>query len=328
MNNLAQSNKIFLVPIVLIVFNRPEKTKVIFDRIVEIQPKNLLIVSDGARKNFIGEELKVNQVREIFENLTWDCNLQTNYSNENLGPKKRISSGINWAFSLFDEIIILEDDCLPSKSFFLFCEEMLNYYRNDNRIGMIGGYNYWSSKFRLKSSYAFSKYPMMWGYATWKNRWLSYDYDIKLWPIARDSELLKNLFSRKIERNYWQEIFELNYSNEMQHYDYCWALCSWLESRLCIYPSVNLISNIGFDMEASNTKDAKDNLANFPLQDINFPLTHPKIIAPDFNVEQEIFKTLYNITFITRLKMYLKLVPFLKMTLRYLKFFIKKNKNS
>ena len=170
----------FETPIVIIVFNRPQLTRSIFAQIRNLKPKNLFIVSDGARASVNGEKEKVIEVRKIFERIDWNCNVKKNYSDINLGGKKRISSGLSWVFSLVSEAIILEDDCLPALSFFKFCEDMLEKYRDDHRIGMVSGNNYWPVEKISNDSYGFTKYMLTWGWATWSDRWNSFDYEILL----------------------------------------------------------------------------------------------------------------------------------------------------
>ena len=109
----------FPVPVALIIFNRPDLTKIVFDAIAKIKPNKLLVIADGPRS--IEEHQKTEAARAVLSQITWDCELITNFSQINLGCRKRVSSGLDWVFSLVDKAIILEDDCLPNASFFYFC---------------------------------------------------------------------------------------------------------------------------------------------------------------------------------------------------------------
>ena len=122
-------------PVAFIVFNRPEQTRRVFAEIAKAKPPILLLIGDGPRMNRVGEVEKVMLTRQLISEVNWECEVLTNFSEINLGCKRRVSSGIDWVFSRVGEAIFLEDDCLPDPTFFRFCEEMLEYYRGDRRVG-------------------------------------------------------------------------------------------------------------------------------------------------------------------------------------------------
>jgi hypothetical protein len=195
-----------------------------------------------------------------------------------LGCKKRVSSGIDWVFEQVEEAIILEDDCLPDPSFFRFCQESLQRYRHDARIGMISGDNFQLGREPITDSYYFSKYVHIWGWASWRDRWQAYDVDMGLWPQVRDQRRIEDLVLEKSEVPFWQSIFERVYRGEIDTWDYQWVFANWCMGRLNILPSVNLISNIGFGADATHTTGSSP-LANLPTGSMVFPLTHPSIQA-------------------------------------------------
>ena len=237
-------------PVVFIIFNRPEPTKKVFAEIAKAKPAQLFVIADGPRREHSSDEKNVAKTREIIKSIDWDCELFTNYSDDNLGCKKRVSSGITWVFEQVREAIILEDDCLPDSSFFRYCQELLEYYREDQRVGIISGDNFLNGDVLNKYSYYFSKYTHIWGWATWSNRWLEhYDVTINNWPQLRNDRFLLDAMKSKEEADYWGRIFERIYNNEIDTWDYQWVLTNFLEKRLNIMPAVNLISNIGFNME-------------------------------------------------------------------------------
>ncbi|MBR1396888.1 MAG: hypothetical protein IJ563_05075 [Selenomonadaceae bacterium] len=133
----------------------------------------LFIVADGPRANKPGEMEKVQQCRAIKDMVDWECEVHTNFSDVNMGCKNRIVSGINWVFEQTEELIILEDNCVPDLSFFRFCQELLEKYRNDNRVLSIAGSNHDEFEY-FDESYAFSKFSSPWGWATWKRAWILY----------------------------------------------------------------------------------------------------------------------------------------------------------
>ena len=129
-----------ITPVLFIVFNRLDKTRQVFEAIRQARPPFLYIASDGARFNKEGELEKVQAVRDfIIQNIDWKCEVKTLFRKKNLGCKYAVSGAISWFFNNVDQGIILEDDCLPSKSFFWYCEELLEKYKHDNSIYLISG---------------------------------------------------------------------------------------------------------------------------------------------------------------------------------------------
>lgn len=266
-------------PVAFIIFNRPDTTERVFAEIAKAKPPKLLVVADGPRENRPGEAEKCATTRAIIERVDWPCEVLTNFSDVNLGCKKRVSSGIDWVFDNVEEAIILEDDCLPDPNFFRFCEEMLERYRHDQRIGMISGDNFQLGGRHGEDSYYFSKYVHIWGWATWRDRWHGvYDVSMAHWPMVRDNGRLPDLVFDKDEAGYWAGIFERVYQGGIDTWDYQWVFANWVEGRLSILPSVNLISNIGFGVDATHTTGTSP-LANLPTEPMQFPLVHPALRA-------------------------------------------------
>lgn len=262
-------------PVAFIIFNRPDTTEMVFAEISRARPPKLLVVGDGPRSNRPGEVEKVAHARAIIDRVDWDCEVLTNFSEVNLGCKRRVSTGIDWIFEQVEEAIILEDDCLPDPGFFRFCQELLERYRNDQRIGMISGDNFQFGNRRNDDSYYFSKYVHIWGWATWRDRWAgSYDVTMAKWPRIRDEGWLPDMVGNAREATYWQRIFERVYRGEIDTWDYQWVFANWVEGRMTILPAVNMISNVGFDRNATHTKGDSE-LANLSRYPISFPMKHP-----------------------------------------------------
>ena len=154
-------------PVAFLVFNRPETTRRVFAEIAKARPRKLLLVADGPRRQLPDEHARCREVRQIVSGVDWDCEILTNYSEDNLGCVVRVSTGIDWVFTQVEDAIILEDDCLPHPTFFRFCDEMLEMYRVDDRIMTISGDNFQFGRRRWNYSYYFSRYPHIWGWATW-----------------------------------------------------------------------------------------------------------------------------------------------------------------
>lgn len=262
-------------PVAFIIFNRPDTTERVFAAIAKARPSKLLVVADGPRKNRAGEVEKCAATRAIIDHVDWDCEVLTNFSDRNLGCKMRVSSGIDWVFEQVEEAIILEDDCVPDPTFFRYCQELLERYRKDWRIGLISGDNFQFGLRRNDDSYYFSKYVHIWGWATWRDRWTaSYDVNMAKWPYIRDRGWLVDIVGNEREAVFWHKIFERVYRGEIDTWDYQWVFANWLEGRSTILPNINLITNIGFDTNATHTTGDSE-LANLPSKALTFPLTHP-----------------------------------------------------
>jgi hypothetical protein len=283
-----------MLPVAFIIFNRPDTTERVFAEIARAKPPKLLVVGDGPRTGRPGEAEKVAAARAIIQRVDWDCEVLTNFSEVNLGCKKRVSSGIDWVFEQVEEAIILEDDCLPDITFFRFCQEMLERYRNDQRIGMISGDNFQFGRRYGDDSYYFSKYVHIWGWATWRDRWVgSYDVSMAKWPRVRDEGMIADIVGDVHEAVYWGKIFERVHRGGIDTWDYQWVFANWVNGRSSVVPAVNLISNIGFGVNATHTTGVSE-LENLPITPIKFPLIHPvgvyRCLRADRFSEKKCFK--------------------------------------
>jgi hypothetical protein len=282
-------------PVIFLIFNRPTKTKQVFEAIRQAKPSQLLVIADGARGDRPGEAAKCEETKAVINGVDWDCQVLTNYADTNLGLKTRISSGLTWAFSQVEEAIILEDDCLPEPSFFRFCEELLQYYRHDERIGTISGLNLQFGKKRNDYSYYFSRYHYSWGWATWRRAWQHFDLDMKLWPLVRDGNWLRDILdSDRQAVRYWEIIMQGAYEHELKTWDYPWLFSFWLQGYSTIVPNLNLMRNLGFDGEGTHTFDPNSKFANLKTENISFPLQHPPFVIRDLQADNFIQKTLYD----------------------------------
>ena len=267
-------------PVAFVVFNRPETTALVFEEIRRVKPPLLLIVADGPRRNVTGEAERCGEARAIAEKVDWQCEVRKNYSETNLGCRKRVSSGVDWIFREVEEAIILEDDCLPDPSFFRFCEELLEKYREDNRVGHINGTNFQFGKDVSPYSYYFSRYYQVWGWASWRRAWKGYDVEMKLWPEMRRGSWLKEMLGDGRFVPYWRYIFDRVYGGSIDTWDYQWFFYLWIQKRLGIVPSVNLVSNLGFGSGSTNTK-GHNKFGNMDRRSMPFPLNHPPEVRRD-----------------------------------------------
>ncbi len=269
-------------PILLIIFNRPNTTQQVFDAIRQAQPRQLFVAADGPREDKDGEAEKCQRARGIVKQIDWDCDVRTLFQEKNLGCRLGPATAINWFFENVEAGIILEDDCMPHPTFFPFCEELLVKYRDDERVMMISGFNplgKWKSEIR---SYHFSYSGGSWGWASWRRAWDYFDIDMRLWGEPDVQNEIGHVLCDKVQFNYWRAGFDAVYNGKLNTaWDYQWFFARLLYSGLSIVPSVNLISNIGFQGGATHTLDPSDSLANLPLYSVPFPLKGPYGIVDD-----------------------------------------------
>ena len=284
-------------PVALFIFNRPETTRRVFNEIAKVKPPILLIVGDGARIDNVGERDKVIETRKIVNRINWDCKLLSNFSDENLGCKLRVSSGLNWVFEQVNEAIILEDDCLPNQSFFKFSEIMLKKYREDERIMMIAGTNYKLDEYKIETTYLYSKYFAIWGWATWKRAWNKFDITMKNWEHIKKNNHIKYMYNQIEMQKYLIKIFDNTLNNKINTWDIQWFYTCLFNNGLCILPQKNLISNIGLNGTHTTNDYSNHLLPTFELyldEIISPELVYPDYYYDNFIIENKIDNKLQN----------------------------------
>lgn len=260
---------LFNTPVLFLIFNRPDTTKQVFEKIKELKPKYLYVAADGPRSNKPGEIELCEATRKIILNsIDWDCELKTLFRDDNLGCGIAVSEAIDWFFGNVEEGIILEDDTLPSTSFFNYCENMLTKYRDTKDVLHISGSSYVNPDL-IKESYYFTRLPFIWGWATWRRAWQQYNFDIKYYSISQKREILNKVFSNKDIVEYWSYILEnFHLSPKTFTWDYQWFLSIWKFGGLVIQPKVNLVKNIGFGDDATHTTNSNDTLSKIEANDL------------------------------------------------------------
>lgn len=272
-------------PILLIIFNRPETTEIVFKKIREMKPEKLFIAGDGPRN--LKEKWKVDEARRIVQKIDWPCEVKTFFHDTNLGCGKAPSTAISWFFEHVEEGIILEDDCVPSKEFFLFCEEMLAEYRNHQGIMMITGNNFTLGKRKFRASHYTSIYSLIWGWATWKRAWDKFKFDM---PVEASFNFPS--FMEIKERTFWVEnYYKIRNSRRTDVWDLQWQLAMFNNGGRSIAPAVNLVSNIGFSEDATHTTNRKSRLFNVPTQSLHSRYFEPyETIQKDRKADRITFK--------------------------------------
>jgi hypothetical protein len=265
-------------PVLFMAFNRFEVTQKVFLAIREAKPLKLYFALDGPRKSHIGEKKKINEIKDfVLKNVDWKCEVKTLFREENLGCKGAISGAINWVFENEEQAIILEDDCVPSVSFFLFCQELLEKYKNDERVMHINGTYYLKDIMNNNSSYYFSKLNGVWGWATWRRAWYYYDASMQGYLESKENGVITKYFDNK-DIEYWMtKYFDDVYHNQQgSNWDPIWSYAILMKGALCISPTSNLVKNIGFSAENA-THGSSDSFLmyeEFESEEIN-SIVHP-----------------------------------------------------
>lgn len=278
-------------PVLFLVFNRPDTTAQVFEAIRKARPPRLYVAADGHRANRNGEAGLCEQVRRLVTQVDWPCELKTLFRNENLGCKLAVSSAISWFFENEPEGIILEDDCLPHPDFFQYCDELLERYRHDERIGVVSGTSLVDMRKEglnwLSEDYAFSRYPSVWGWASWARVWRDYDVAIEAWDERREDVSCQTHNPRLRKIN--DSLFDRVRAGKIDTWDYQVSFLLWATSRLAIVPRFNLIENIGFGPGATHTTNARDALsacARTQEDRVAFPLVAPQLHVPNRRYQQ------------------------------------------
>lgn len=274
-------------PVLFLVFNRPERTRQVFAAIREARPARLFVAADGPRSERPGERQCCDQVRQIATAVDWPCEVQTLFRAQNLGCGRAVSEAISWFYQHVPEGIVLEDDCCPDPSFFEFCTAMLERYRADQRVFKIAGTNplgRWPGF--DESSYIFSSYGYSWGWASWRDRWQVFDLSLADWPaFERSSHARFYPFSR--QRN---QGFQATHAGLIDTWDYQWHFAISRSHGLVVVPVLNLVRNIGFDAEATHTRNALSLYARNPVGRLAAPYRAPLFMLPDRPYEQAMYR--------------------------------------
>jgi hypothetical protein len=273
-------------PVLLLLCDRPDLTRTVFEAIRAAKPGQLYVAADGPRVSGVEGARLCEEARAAARHPDWECEVHTLLRERNMGCKQAVSSAITWFFENVEEGIILEDDCLPHPTFFRFGAELLERYRDDERVVGIGGNNFRGTRAGGGESYTFSAYNQTWGWATWRRAWTHYDGTLSLWPGLRETEWLEDFLGDRVAARFWREVFDRDSSGQIDTWDFAWTLACWAQHGLTVHPSVNLVSNIGFDARATHTRNAASPLADVRTDRIDFPLVHPRALLRDYEADR------------------------------------------
>ena len=284
--------------VLLIIFNRFDTAKKVLEAIREVKPPRLYFAADGPRKNKKGEYKKCMKAREIIKYVDWECEIKTLFREENLGCGKAVSGAIDWFFENEEDGIILEDDCLPNKSFFYYCEELLNYYKDNEKIMHIGS-NHMGQPYS-EYTYNFTSIARCWGWASWRRAWKHFDYTLKRYDYKDIENKIDLIYKDKNMQHYWKSITLCMMNLGIDIWDYQWVISIIVNDGFCIDPNINLVSNIGFNREGTHTFDSDDKHANLPTFTIE-KIIHPNKIERNMSIDEKILHEWYEVKYLEEL---------------------------
>ena len=283
-----ETTEVFLeTPVVFFVFRRPETTARVFREIRKARPKKLYIVSDGARIEKLGEAELVSRTREVVANIDWPCEVSRIYATTNLGLRERILSGLDEVLAKEQKVIVLEDDCLPSESFFSFCSEMLNKHVANEKVALVSGFNFAPSK-NPNQDYFFTHSTYIWGWATWARTWKEFRsaQQVEAWS-KNETDSIKETFASKIQEREFLGMMAI--ADTLNTWDISLAVWVRQNRKLTVVPRINLIENIGFGADATHTKfEAFD--VQVPASNFFGPIKHPRETRAAMKLERRMWR--------------------------------------
>jgi hypothetical protein len=281
------------VPVLLVAFNRPDTTKVVFQKIREARPQKLYVAVDGPRLHKEGEDKLVEQVKAIVNNVGWHCETHYKYNETNKGAEVTVSSAIQWVFETEEYAIILEDDIIAPLAFFRFAQEMLIRYKDDDRIATVTGSNFTPIPVPDNADYFFAKYGHSWGWATWKRAWQGFNLYLKVPDKHLHMDFLSTITNSRAESRYYQKLFTALQKRGPGNstWDHTGLYYFRVNNKLSVIPRVNLTSNIGvYGLHAKGETEHHFR----PVDETFVAKTHPKSVECFTEYDKHHFKTYIN----------------------------------
>jgi hypothetical protein len=261
-------------PVLLIIYKRPDLTRRTLEAIAAARPPRVFVAADGPRTP--ADAAATRETRAVVDEFRDRLEIVTSFADENLGCGIRVYTAIDWAFTMTEELLILEDDCEPNQSFFRFCNELLATYRDDERVMHVSGDNFVGAP-STPYSYYFSKYTHAWGWATWRRAWRHFDWAMTRWPEMKAARLVESWCPDPYEQRYWTAIFDQMHGGARDVWDYMWMFACWSQSGLSALPAVNLVRNEGWGADATHTHTRVE----YPAPQELVAIAHPPYVLHD-----------------------------------------------
>ena len=280
------------VPVLFIFFNRSHHAQQVFNVLKQLKPRRLFLAGDGPRTDRPSDAEGCREARELALQVDWPCDLRTRFLEHNLGCKLAVSSAISWFFEHVEGGIILEDDCVPNLSFFAFCADLLERYRDDERVMQISGNNFLPVRRGGDTSYYFSTLNDIWGWATWRRAWRHYDLSMPNYPEFKKRRLLESFVGEQAIAAWLESYLDEACRADCSVWSSQWTYAMVRQNGLTIVPSVNLVRNVGFDNAGTHSSsDSWKYYESFATEDID-TLIHPRFILADREADKLRFEVI------------------------------------
>lgn len=282
------------IAVLMLFFNRPDRLSMVFEQVKKARPSRLFLFQDGARNE--EDKAAIEACRKVVEDIDWECEVHRNYQEKNLGCMTAGYTSHRWAFSLADKCIVLEDDVVPSLSFFPFCKEMLDRYEHDERITMIAGYNMDEETKDIPYDYFFTSAFSIWGWASWSRVVNQWDEQYSFLDDAYNMQQLQNLIKARDIKSDFIRTCQLHRDSGVPQFESIFWSSMLFNSGLAVMPAKNMISNVGATSESAHYAAFKTlpkgirRLFTMRSYDLNFPLRHPKYVIEDVTYKERMYR--------------------------------------
>ena len=276
-----------IAPVAVFFYNRPNKLSRLWERLQQVKPQKIYLIADGPNPGKQHDYDQCSRCREIVSKPDWPCQVFSLFRDRNLGCKRSVVEGLKWVFSHEPCAIILEDDCIPAISFFRYATALLHQYSDDDRVMAISGRRIHAPDDPENNSYLFSRYALIHGWATWAQTIEAVDWELGEWETLRSTDWLFRELGNPTYVAFWTWVFD-RMRQGWDTWDYALAFAMFRKQGLCAIPSVNLVENIGYDSDGSNTLDQHPGVSDRKASDIGFPLFHPQKVETDKSVDDQL----------------------------------------
>ena len=275
------------VPVVVFIHRRDLHLKKVLLGIRKYRPSRMFCFADTWQEGNENEKKQCLRARAaLLAGIDWPCRLDMRYAKKKLGLKKNVETGLAHVFRKVSSAIVMEDDCIPTKEFFRFCEEGLSRHRDNPKIMSISGSCFLSAKRRVNASAYLSRYPHCWGWATWRRAWKRYSGH---YPAKTMMRILEKQNLGQEEKEHWLRVIEQMRSGQISSWAYLWMLAHWQMEARSLNPTSNLVKNIGFDSSAENTREIGEKIMTRSNGDIFNQLLELVPEAISRNLDREVF---------------------------------------
>ncbi|MEI8309174.1 MAG: glycosyltransferase family 2 protein [Verrucomicrobiota bacterium] len=242
-------------PVLFLGFNRPDLAARVLERLRGCGTRRLYVALDAPRPDKPEDVELCRSMKSLVDAVDWADEKIVLQREKNLGCGRAVSTAITWFFHHVDRGIILEDDCLPDPTFFSFCGEMLQRYAGDQRVGTVSGTGLIPDGLTPDKSHFFSKYVGIWGWATWRRWWATYDYNLSSLSAEEWTVIVRARSGNAVECRYWLHILDLMLEGKIDTWDFQVQFSAWKGNALHVTSSCNLVENLGFRGDATHTRD-------------------------------------------------------------------------